>query len=420
MVVERVRSTRDLAHILYVHHGMGIGGAPTSLAHLLDSLDRNRFEPIVMTRPSSAVSLFEQAGAQVILVGNVPRFQHTTAGSYSALDPRLYAELMRGAAVSRSWASKLRAWNPDIVHLNSVTLLPLCRAARDAGAKVVMTVRETVISGTWGLRKQFIRNTLKNEVDAVLHISEYDRQMLDVHSPIVRVIPNWVDFNRFDRRLSGESIRRELGLAPEQRIVLTLGGGTPIKGTLDFCHAAKRLADRDDLVFVVAGLDPPQAQSSTPRNLVKREAKRMLGLDTRERIYEYVQTQGLANRIHFIGMRSDVPNVLAACHMLVFPSTRGHQARPLFEAGAMAKPVIVTDFPCLREYAIHEQNALMTPPRCPKALATAILRLADDPVLAQALGEANYASAMQDHNMVYNAPKVSAIYDDLLGRSLSS
>ena len=50
-------------------------------------------------------------------------------------------------------------------------------------------------------------------------------------------------------------------------------------------------------------------------------------------------------------------------------------------------PVISTDVVGVREAVIHEQTGLLVPPDDPAALAEAIVRLAEDPALARALGQ---------------------------------
>jgi hypothetical protein len=46
------------ATVLYVHHRPELGGAPTSLFHLLKALDRRRFRPVVLCPGGDAASLF--------------------------------------------------------------------------------------------------------------------------------------------------------------------------------------------------------------------------------------------------------------------------------------------------------------------------------------------------------------------------
>lgn len=60
---------------------------------------------------------------------------------------------------------------------------------------------------------------------------------------------------------------------------------------------------------------------------------------------------------------------------------------PPLEAMACGTPVILTDSVGVRDYARHEENCLVVPPRTPVAIAEAILRLVHDPALAQRLVE---------------------------------
>lgn len=394
---------------------MGIGGAPISLANLIGSLNPERFCATVMTRASNATTLFRAAGAEIEIVKRVPVFRHTTAGGYSLIDPRLYYNWAYASVGGHKWQRIFNQITPDIVHLNSITLLPLCRPAYRSGAKVVVTVRETVRSGNWGLRRQWISRHLSRYAHAVLHISEYDRRVLNCRSEIVRVIPNWVDFDVFDRAIPAEAVRQELGLSPRQRIAVTFGGATPIKGTLVFLKAASMLRDRDDYAFVVVGLSPRPASSlDDVGSSAKRMLKRCLGIDMKDRIHEFCRKHRLDDSVHFLGKRLDIPQILAASSVLVFPAIRPHQARPVLEAGAMAKPVIVSDFECLHEFVGQCENGIRVPPQNPQALQRALVTLLDDPNLASRMGEANYRVALEKHRKERNAPQVVGVYERLL------
>ncbi|GEM_PF-6522728 len=53
-----------MKHILYIHHGGGLGGAPLSLLYLLQQLDRSRYEPIVLTLRPALDSVFSYRALQ--------------------------------------------------------------------------------------------------------------------------------------------------------------------------------------------------------------------------------------------------------------------------------------------------------------------------------------------------------------------
>ena len=58
----------------------------------------------------------------------------------------------------------------------------------------------------------------------------------------------------------------------------------------------------------------------------------------------------------------------------------------LLEAMAMAKPIVVSDSPGLKDYAIPDETALVVPCGDPDAMRAAIRRLAADPALRERLG----------------------------------
>lgn len=84
---------------------------------------------------------------------------------------------------------------------------------------------------------------------------------------------------------------------------------------------------------------------------------------------------------------ADEELVALYCHCDLFISCSWGEGLgyPPLEAMACGTPVILTDSVGVRDYARHEENCLVVPPREPVALAEAILRLAHDPALAQRL-----------------------------------
>ena len=93
-------------------------------------------------------------------------------------------------------------------------------------------------------------------------------------------------------------------------------------------------------------------------------------------------------------VREKVPNseVMSAWRNCAFGVIPSKWAEPLglvaVEAGAVSKAVIATDAGGLRDVVLHEQTGLLVPPGDPKALATAMRRLIDNPGLAEKLGRA--------------------------------
>lgn len=112
---------------------------------------------------------------------------------------------------------------------------------------------------------------------------------------------------------------------------------------------------------------------------------------------------GLTDRITFTGhiAPGEVRGRLSAADILVLPNRRSqmstHYTSPLklFEYLSLAKPIVASDLPSLREILTPEVTAVMVPPDDPGALAAALRRLMDAPEQARALGERAGALAAQ-------------------------
>ena len=60
------------------------------------------------------------------------------------------------------------------------------------------------------------------------------------------------------------------------------------------------------------------------------------------------------------------------CDLVVFPSTKAHQAMPIYEAGMAERLMIISDFVNTREFLENEKNGLTFPPSNSEALAEKI------------------------------------------------
>lgn len=90
--------------------------------------------------------------------------------------------------------------------------------------------------------------------------------------------------------------------------------------------------------------------------------------------------------IEWLGHRTDIPELLAASHIVCLPSYREGLPKSLLEALAAGRPVVAADEPGCREVVRHEDNGLLVPSRDPAALAEALRRLIADSSLRERLG----------------------------------
>ena len=108
----------------------------------------------------------------------------------------------------------------------------------------------------------------------------------------------------------------------------------------------------------------------------------------RDRLIAEVERLGLRHAFHFVGLvpPDRIPELLGALDAVVHPSLREGLARVLPQALLVGRPVISYDIDGARE-VIRPETGILLKPRDLPALGAAILRLAADPALRQALGQ---------------------------------
>jgi len=159
------------------------------------------------------------------------------------------------------------------------------------------------------------------------------------------------------------ALRTALGLPAEGPIAGMVACLKPQKAPLDFVEAAARVVTRrPDARFVMVGDGPLRAA-------VEARA-RELGID---------------RRLHLLGWRRDVPDLLPAFDVVALTSLWEGLPRVVPEAIAAGRPLVVTAVDGAAEILRHEENALLVPPSDPDAAAAQMLRLLQDPALARRL-----------------------------------
>jgi len=215
---------------------------------------------------------------------------------------------------------------------------------------------------------------------------------------VVLVPGSGVRADRLDPRRFGaaarEELRRALGVAPADVMVIMVTRVIRSKGVLELLEAARRLrATRPSVRFVLVGADEP---------------------DSMDRLGE-PELATLRRELIWTGPRDDVPALLAAADVMAFPSGYGEGIpRVLLEAAAMALPIVTTDAPGCREVVVEGVNGLLVPIGDGAALAAALERLAGDPALRQRFGEKGRERALRRFDLAVVAERTRLLYRELL------
>lgn len=400
--------------ILYVHHERAIGGAPLSLLYLIRQLDRAKWAPrVICLREGPAAELYRKEGLPVQVVPG-PDLSHTELVWFRWWQfPRLLARLAASLPLFFRLRNAMRASPPTfpppatapstpdlqapaspIVHLNSSTLAVAALAARSLGLPLAWHIREPLARGYLGFRRALLRAAIRRCPDAVIAICEDDAARLGRTPPgLVRVIHNFVDFAQFDASRPRGALRKELGIPPEAPVLLYLGGSALSKGAGVLMGAAPTLLSRSaGARLVIAGESPPEFITAWIHGVAA----------------------GLRRRVHLLGVRMDVPALLADADLLLFPSTVPHFARPVIEAAAMGVPCVASDLGGVRELVLPGETGALVRPSDPAAMAEVALALLADPSHRRAMGRKAVEMARARFDAKRNAALTFAVYEDLL------
>lgn len=398
--------------ILYIHPVSGQGGALQALLCLINNLDKSQYYPKVLCpEHGDSYETFKKNEIDVEIERGIKIFGHATAGWYPLTRVHKFIKAFFGIFYS-AWAMRKRInkEKPDIVHLSSSVLLGSAIGAKTAKVPIVWHIREYLHDGYFGIRKRLITAFIERLSDVIIVISKTDANRLRPSNKI-HVIYDSVDFSKFNRYLDSNKFKKEFKMAENQPSVGMFGGISKIKGTLEFIQAAKLiLKEKTNMKFFIFGASR-RSNNSKIINLIKR----ILFIENYyNKIKKELDNDKLFKQIIFQENRKDVPSIMASLDIIVFPSTASHSALPTIEAGAMAKPVIASNWGEIEEEVIHNETGILVEPANPIILSQAIESLLNNSELAKELGEQGYIRARQNFDIKLNVKEILHIYDKIL------
>lgn len=185
----------------------------------------------------------------------------------------------------------------------------------------------------------------------------------------VKVIPNGVNLNKFNKGIDREQIKVEYSIPIQSKVVLFTGAIEEYKGVEYLIKAFKKVLNYEKTSYLII------VGSGT---LLKQLKEMTLELE-------------ISDNVIFAGYvkDGDLPYYYSACDLFVLPSTSEKEGFGIVQLEAMAsgKPVICTNLPGVNEVDKDEVASIHVPPKNSEALANAILKLLEDGDLARKMGE---------------------------------
>lgn len=210
----------------------------------------------------------------------------------------------------------------------------------------------------------------------------------------VITIPNGVDVKRYDLAGDKAALCGQLGLATNAKLVATVGRLTLPKGhryLIDAAPSVVSVYSETHFLFIGDG-------------------------ELRDELERQTRETGLSQNIHFLGLRDDVPDLLAAVDLFVLPSLWEGLSIALLEAMAAGKPVVATAVSGTTQVMIPEKTGLIVPPGESQALADAVVWLLSNPAQALRMGEAAKQHIVTNFSAQKQADEHVALYRRLLAQ----
>ena len=108
------------------------------------------------------------------------------------------------------------------------------------------------------------------------------------------------------------------------------------------------------------------------------------GGDLEDYLRDLAEEMGVADRVHVLGPRKDVPALMHAIDVFAMPSIWEGFGLVLLEAMAAGRPIVASRVATIPEVVVDGETGLLVPAGDPLALAEALARLADQPSAGRA------------------------------------
>ena len=369
-------------NILYIQGVTRPGGSIQSLLALLNGLDKEMFNPVVITAKKSDLTR-ELDGldvdTEIIKMGMWRKGKSFLRIPVSIF---LIQRLIRKKRI-------------DLVHSNTLWDNPYG----------VIPARRRKIPSVCHLRNTFTKDKVKKyylpRADAVICVSDEIKRCIGKQEGERAVtIYNGVDIKKFNDSVKGEEIRKKFGIGKNDFLIGVVGRVDRTKGQELLIEAFASLAGKyENIKLIVVG------------GSSRKERRYYLGLR------KYSNTLKLNKKVIFTGHRKDIPEITAAIDLSVFPSLPTSNegfGRSIIEAMAMKKPVIASDTGGVPEVVADGVTGELFPAGNQQKLTEAIERLMLDEKRRFTMGEKGYMRVIENFTIERNIREIEKVYLGLL------
>jgi glycosyltransferase involved in cell wall biosynthesis len=205
------------------------------------------------------------------------------------------------------------------------------------------------------------------------------------------VIHNGIDLPSFPTE-ARDTLRKELGISPESRVVGFVGRLASQKRVMDLIWAFELIrVMHGEVVFVIAGDGPERAK-----------------------LEYFAHRLEISGRVTFLGHRDDAPRLLPALDVFWLASEFEGQSNSIMEAMAAGLPVVASNIPPNRELVVDGETGYLAPVGDRVAFAQFAERILLNRALARQLGTAGRERIAGHFSVERMVERYSQLYREVL------
>ncbi len=362
--------------ILFCTHNLNFEGAPIHLFEIIEQMlssSKGNFDIEVYSPTDGPLKArYEELGVKVNLVSHII---NTNPSKFKS-----EFQFERNLSQITKWMSS-NAY--DFVFCNTVLNFEFILAADVASIPTIWNIHESTPITSFFSKVNFnIQERLKMAFSVVSEVVFSSKNTADLYKGYLKrnnytIITNGIkedEIEAFKKKSSKSSIRKELGIAKDSLVYLSLGSFGARKGQMDFVLAAIKMLKEHpkpkDLTFVMVGADKNPAKFSYTDN-----------------INYLIENSGFKDRFIVLPVVSNINNYYYASDVFVCTSYNESSPRVILIAMLFDLPIITTPVYGIKEQVIDNENALFYAPGDIAKLQEQMSALSEDGKLLQKLSD---------------------------------
>ena len=323
---------------------------------------------------------------------NPPPAEPLTPSGAVCDDVSLAAPAVLSPRIVMDLARYLRRVAPDVVQANGGYALKYAvLASRFYRLPFPLVYRNIGLSSDWLSKpgQQAWTRWLLGGIRASASVSTASRDDLvatyGLDPAIAQVIRRGVPMEAEDREAARRSLRQELRLPDDAPVILHVGSLAPEKNHMGLLRITEQVrAAHPNLHLVLVGEGPL-------RSAVEQEAERL-------------------GQTYVLGVRNDVPRLLAAADLLALPSLTEGIPGVILEAGVQSLATVAYDVGGVGEAVRDGETGRLIPSGDEAGFARAVAELLTDPTRCTAMGAQARAFTESDYALARSVDSFERLY----------